>query len=538
MNKFFYYNALCSGANTQSVFSIDPYVTAIKELFVSELKQVVYYIEKLRSLNFDMTSYTDKVIEFITVLIVNLDFTKENTFIIIEDLYNNKKMLEKMYISACEKSDIEPELFPETSGNLSSKDIMLKALNDKEKDIKTGYFNAKISKTRKYLYEIMINIVLNACNKLIELKSYGIDLEDAKNQVLKFLNTINIPSLSDDELKDIIEDFTETNYKTTKKLYETLMNCFGPVTKTKVNICEKEGQAILVSGSGFDELDKILTAVKGLNIYVYSYNEMINSFQYEKFKNHPNFAGHYSKSTNNLQSDFASFPGPVFVTKNSMPKIDVIRGRIYTSTKYPAFGISKIENNNFEPIIKSALETKGFLQNYTYKKIDIGYNKEEIDTGIKDILSKYRNKEIKNIIIIGLADRFNLTDEYVSEFFKLNHESNYIISFAYELEGNNVLNANTYFDFGILYEILEKLIKEDNKIKDNISVFFADCNNTTISDIFNFIYLKVKNIFLGACCPNLVSPVLIEGLSKIFNIKPLTTPKEDLEILYKKEGDL
>ena len=163
MNKFFYYNSLCSGANTQSVFSIDPYVAAIKELLVSELKQVVFYIEKLRTMDFDMLSYTDKVIEFITILIVNLDFKKENTFIIIEDLYSNKKMLEKMYISACEKSDVSPDLFPFSDEDLSSEDIILKALASSP---------AKITTKRKILYEIMMNIVLNSCNKLMELKNY------------------------------------------------------------------------------------------------------------------------------------------------------------------------------------------------------------------------------------------------------------------------------------------------------------------------------------------------------------------------------
>ncbi len=529
MNKFFYYNSSCAGVNTQSVFSIDPYVTAIKELLVSELKQVVFYIEKLRSFDFDMTSYTDKVIEFITVLIVNLDFTKENTFIIIEDLYNNKKMLEKMYISACEKSDTEPELFPENSGNLSSKDIILKALNDKEKDIKTNGLNLKIDKNKKYLYEIMMNIVLNACNKLIELKSFGISLESAKNSVLSFLNTTNIPSLSDNELKTIIKDFAKKNYEITKILYDTLLERFGPISKNSVEICEKEGQAILVSGSGFDELEKILSAVKGLNINVYSYQEMISAFQYEKFKQHPNFAGHYTKATNNIQSDFAEFPGPVFVTRNSMPKIDVIRGRIFTSTKYPAFGISKIENDNFEPLIKSSLETKGFLKGYTLKSIDIGYNRAEIDNGINDILAKFRNKEIDNIIIIGHTNIFSLSDEYISEFLDLNFTNDYIISFSRNKKRDNYLQVNSYLDFGILYEIVEKLIKAESDIKNHINIFLADCSYTTISHIFNFIHLEVKNIFLGSCCPNVVSPVLMEGLEEMFNVKQITTPKEDFD---------
>ena len=176
MNKFFnYYDSLCVGANTPTVFAFDPYVTAIKELFVSELQQIVFYIEKLKKLEIDMSVYTDKVIEFISILIVNLDFRKESFFVIMEDLYNNKKMLEKMYISACEKAKKEPELIIEQEEDYSSREIILKALNEKEKNLKEKFSKIKIEKNKKNLYEIMINLVLNACNCLIELKNLKIE---------------------------------------------------------------------------------------------------------------------------------------------------------------------------------------------------------------------------------------------------------------------------------------------------------------------------------------------------------------------------
>ena len=48
MNKFFnYYDSLCVGANTPTVFAFDPYVIAIKELFVSELQQIVFLLQEI-----------------------------------------------------------------------------------------------------------------------------------------------------------------------------------------------------------------------------------------------------------------------------------------------------------------------------------------------------------------------------------------------------------------------------------------------------------------------------------------------------------
>ena len=199
MNKFFnYYTSLCAGVNTPSIFSTDPFIISIKQMFLNELQQIVYYIEKLKDLNIDMSEYTDKVIEFISVIINNMDFQKENFFVIIEDLYNNKLLLEKLYISSCEKMDISPDLLNAYKQDLSSKDNILKALNEYEKNLQLS--KSELNKNKKTLYEIIINLVLNACNCLIELKNYGVNSKDAKNKVLKLLNSSNFPSVTEEDL--------------------------------------------------------------------------------------------------------------------------------------------------------------------------------------------------------------------------------------------------------------------------------------------------------------------------------------------------
>lgn len=529
MNKFFnYYDSLCVGANTPTVFAFDPYVTAIKELFVSELQQIVFYIEKLKELEIDMSLYTDKVIEFISILIVNLDFRKESFFVIIEDLYNNKKMLEKMYISACEKVNKKAELIPENKENYSSRDVILKALNEKEKNIQEKFSKIKLDKNKKNLYEIMINLVLNSCNCLIELKNYKIDFTEGKNEVLKLLNTTNFPDLTDKNLISVIKNFSKCNYKIMKLLYSTIIQEYGPVHEISVPLCKKRGKAILVSGNSFLDLEKILTAVEGLNINVYTHHEMISAFQYKQFSKFTNLVGHYQKSDNNFQLDFASFPGPIYISGNSVPKIDVIRGQIYTSEKYPAFGIAKIENNDFEPLIKYALDSKGFEKEKEINKIKIGYDVEELNKEIDIILDKIKQKEIKNIFIIGIIDQFNHSNKYINDFLEHCPDNNYIISLSYNRKRENLWHVNSYFDFSVVYKIIETLIEKNPSINKKISVFITDCNATTIAHIFNLIHLEINNIFLGPCCPNIINPILIDGLSELFNVKKITNAVENI----------
>ncbi len=520
MNKFLnYYNSLCTGANTPSVFSYDPFLMAMKELLFSELEQVVYYIEKLKSLNIDMKEYTDKVIDFISILIVDLDFEEDSFFIIIKDLYENKKKLENLYISNCQNSNLTPQLISSSPIDISDKNSILKALNNIEQN--SNLKNKIITKNQKALYEIMVNLILKACNNLIDLKKYDVNLEEAKNQVLKLINNTNIPDLCENAMIEVIKDFSKCNYKIMKTLYETITKKYGPITESEVTIGQKKGKAILVSGSSFLDLEKILEAAKDLNINIYTHHELLSAFEYEKFKNYKNLIGHFQKSTNNFPLDYASFPGPIYISRNATTKIDVIRGQIYTSSKYPALGIAKIEKDNFEPIIKYALESEGFIKDETTQNIKIGYSPDFIEENIKLIINKVKNNTIKNIIIIGLTDRLNSSAGYIKKFCKNAALDNFIISFAFDYNRENFWNVNSYYDFSLVYKIIEQLKNNLDNVENLLSIYITDCNTSTVSHIFNLIYLGINKIYLGPCCPEIVNPSIIDGLYKFFNVKSL-----------------
>lgn len=526
MNKFFnYYNSLCVGANSPNVFSFDPYFLAIKEMLVSELRQIVFYIEKLKELDVNMSVYRDKVIEFISVLVVNLDFKRESFFVIVEDLYENKTKLHEMYNSICKEKNISPENLSIVQMALSDKTSIIKALNEYEKNISEG--ENSLSLNKKVLYQIMVNLVLNACNCLIDLKNYDYDFIEAKEQVLKLFNASNFPSSDDEQWIKMIKDFSKCNYSIMKKLQEKIVENFGPVEKSIVPFAIKKGKAILVSGYNYSDLKKILDCASSYDINVYTHHEMINAFQYKKLKNHPNLAGHFQRSNNNFSLDFSSFAGPIYISRNSTPKIDVIRGQIYTSAKYPSFGIAKIDNDDFTPLIEYALNSKGFDEDKIINTFDIGYSEAEIDLKVDEIINKFNNKEIKRIVFIGQLDKFTVQNEYIKNFLKELPCDYFVLAFAPVENKKNVWCVNSFYDIALTYKILERLIEKTSAKA--ISMFLCDCNSTTLSHIFNLIHLGIEKIFLGACCPNILSPILIDGLEKMFRVSELTDPKEDIK---------
>lgn len=527
MYKFLnYYNSLCAGINNSAVFAHDPYITAIRELLVFELQQVVYYIEKLKDFDVDMKKYTDKVIEFISVLIVNLDFQKESFFIITKDLYENKKSLEQLYVSACNNQNITPELLTET--NLSSRENILRALNDRELNVKNNSFE-QVDKSGKNLYEIIINLVLNACNCLIELKNYNIDFTEAKNQVLKLLNSSNIPSLNQEDLIETIKNFSKCNYEIMQKLYCAENQKYGPSASRKVKVGERNGKCILVSGSGLIDLEKILNAAQKFNINVYTHYEMLNAFKFKKLSQFSNLAGHYKNSDNNFSVDFASFPGPIYISGNFMNKSDVIRGQIYTTAKYPPFGIAHLEKNDFAPLIEYALKSTGFEEDKISNVLSVGCSESEFRSKLTEIDDKIKSNAVEKILIIGQSEYLNKPTEYLENFINQNLKNTLTLVFA-DIEvpySNSVWKVNSFFDFSILYRIIEHL-KDNFDILNTIGIYFTDCSSDTASHIFNLIHLGVKNIFIGTCCPTLINPALSEGLFKFFDIKKLSSPQNDV----------
>ena len=42
---------------------------------------------------------------------------------------------------------------------------------------------------------------------------------------------------------------------------------------------------------------------------------------------------------------------------------------------------------------------------------------------------------------------------------------------------------------------------------------------------------EIKKVFTGKCCPNALSPSIISGLDKLFGIKAVSTPEEDLKVI-------
>lgn len=535
MSVFFNYNNPNSiPGQTNCPFSTDPSLVSLKELLMYEFKQIAYYIIKLNEFSVDAKEIRDKVIDYISLMFVNLKFKKAEFNRIIEELRAEQEKIEERYSEICNQRGIICQFLTPTQGLSSEKPDIIKALKEGERQALLK--NTMLSETKKNLYEIMTSLIQTCCLYLSETDNYGIDDVEGKMAVMKLLNVTNFPSKPDEKWIERITEFSHTTYRVMKKLKDLMVEAYGPVEEKVIDLSIKRGPAILISGHFFKELDLLLKATENAGINIYTHNDMLMAHSLVQINQPPHLVGHFQKSISDLKADFASFPGPILITKNSQPDVDLIRGRMFTLDKYPAFGMSKIENYDFTQLIQAARESEGFHQDIKLEKIKVGYKQEELTNKLNEIFLKIKSGEIKHLFIIDILNQYSYKNEYLEEFFELLPDDNFVISLSYPSTKQNVWHMDSFYGYSVIYFILDKLVESFDIDKLNLTVMLTQCHSQTITHLLNLKQLGINDLYLGNCCPLTINPRLLKGLHEIFGIKYMTTdPAEDFKEIFNKQ---
>ena len=93
---------------------------------------------------------------------------------------------------------------------------------------------------------------------------------------------------------------------------------YGKQRVNEVSYSTTPAKAILVVGSNIRELEDVLEAVKNQNIDVYTHDEMMIAHTFPKFAEYKNLKGQYGQGLENCLLDFATFPGPIVLTRHSL----------------------------------------------------------------------------------------------------------------------------------------------------------------------------------------------------------------------------
>jgi len=514
---------------TKGICSIDPTITALQEVIIMYLKQLAFYTLRLRKKGVSNSIIKYNIINTLSGLVSTTDYSKEQFKSIIMILYENLRQSKILYERICKNNNLSMDKLS-SQLHLNKKPDLVEAIKQGEKEFIKK--NKLLVPKQRHIFEIMFLLIKNVCINLIQLKSYGKDCDEAYYSMLQVLNMINYKVVSTDKLKLVTERFVEVNYKLVKLLLSCERESFGKSETVSVSFSTRPGKAILVSGSNLKELEEVLKATKGLNIDVYTHGSMIMGHTYPKLNSYPQLQGQFGLGVENCLLDFATFPGAILMTKNSLQNVEYLyRGRLFTTDTNAPKGVTKITDGNFQPLIKSALEAKGFAKGQKRDDLILGFQEDILNKKIDDIIIKIRGRNIKHLIIIGILNDSSSQKRYFERLLKYKNNDTYAITLSTYVPSNNTFQINSGYDLSIIYKILENLSKKFEDKTFDISVFLTKCDRYSVSNMLNLKHLGVKNIFLSHCSLMVVNPIIIDSMKDIFDVNMIKTPKEDLSLI-------
>ena len=514
--EIFQYNSCIS----RGICTISPQISALQTVIVLYLRLFAKY-----ATNINIEKETkDFILNTISTTIYNPDFNEDSFRFAVENFkIELPKLIEKSSNENCNNLEEEKkkaeELFNKTNDIISSIKFGEKVFNRAQENISTEI---------RDLYNIMLVISKSISINLVDLESYEENYEKGFSTVISLLSLINLNEKNVKILKDKIIEASKTDVQLMQLIRECQEKRYGRQRDDEVSYTTVPNKAVLVVGSNIRELEINLEKLKNENIDIYTHDEMMLAHTFPKFSEYIHLKGQFGQGVENCLLDFATFPGPIILTKHSLHNIEnFYRGRLFT-TDYISSpkGIIKIENNDFTEVIKSAQESRGFKRGKNCETITIGFSFEEI---IAKIQNKISTGLFEKIFIIGI-DGFSLEQKsYFEKLIKLTPENVLILSFSYNIEKNNLVHINTCFDNFSWIRIFDSL----KEYEFSTTIFIPKCDRNTISQMVYLADNKNTEIYIGKCIPILLNPSLISTLQATFNIHPITSSKNDLAEILK-----
>lgn len=502
-----------------------PYQVFLYEILIFYLNGLAPYLIKLKEFGITNKKIEEDTLETMSTAIVNVEYRQEQFFKIITILYDDMIQARDLYMSVCQKNNLEikiPKQKLKDPRNLSFSDI-----------IKQGQqlFNIKYTKLTPdqiNFIEMYLNIVKSVIIHLVELRRLGGDDEKAYESLLVLFSYKNrYAPLMRKVLMEITKNLVETDNRLLIKIYEIKKEKYGEIEPTKISTSTKPNKAILVSGSNLKELELLLEATKGKGIDVYTHGFMLSANAYPKFKTYPHLVGHFGGELENYLFDFAKFPGAIFLTRHSFLDIsNFYRGRLYTTDLIAPQGVIIIKDDNFEPLIQSALRAEGFEEPIEKPPIEFNFSENQFFDKVTEITQKIEEREIKYFFALQAANLPTKQKEYFEELLALLNKDCFILSISCFLEDSYI---ELDYEFYLFYKALKILTRKISIEQFNPVMLFTRCGENMFSNINYMKMLGIKKIYLPDCSPNLFNPAVINFIRNKFDVKNYTAPEDDIK---------
>jgi hydroxylamine reductase len=338
----------------------------------------------------------------------------------------------------------------------------------------------------------------------------------------------------------------ETNLRAMELLDEANTSTYGHPVPTRVPLGAKKGKAILVSGHDLKDLEEILKQSQGKGIFVYTHGEMLPTHGYPGLKKYPHFYGHYGTAWQNQQREFEAFPGAILMTTNCIQKPrDSYKSNIFTSGLVGWPGVVHIQGGDFGPVIQRALELPGFQQDLEKGSVMVGFARNAV-MGVADkVIQAVKSGAIKHFFLVGGCDGAKPGRSYYSEFVEKVPKDCVVLTLAcgkfrfFDKDLGDIGGIPRLLDVGQCNDAYSAIqialaLSQAFNVGVNqlpLSLILSWYEQKAVAILLTLLHLGIKNMRLGPSLPAFITPNVLNVLVKNFDIKPISTPDEDLKAI-------
>lgn len=333
------------------------------------------------------------------------------------------------------------------------------------------------------------------------------------------------------------------------KLDEANTKTYENPSPQKVNVHVKKGPFIIVSGHDLWDLQMLLEQTEGKGINIYTHGEMIPCHGYPQLKKYDHLVGNFGGAWQDQQKEFDNIPGCVLMTTNCLMRPrESYKDRIFTTSvvgwdgvKY--IGVGADGKKDFTPIIEKALELGGYEEDQEPHEILVGFGHHATLSHAETIVNAIKDGKIRHFFLIGGCDGARPGRNYYTEFAKKVPDDCVILTLACgkyrfnKLEFGEVAGLPRLLDVGqcndaysavkIATSLADAFGTDVNGLP--LSLIISWYEQKAVADLLALLSLGIKGIYLGPTLPAFLSPNVLQYLVDTFDLRPISTPDDDLK---------
>lgn len=321
----------------------------------------------------------------------------------------------------------------------------------------------------------------------------------------------------------------------------------------KVNVNIKKGPFIIISGHDLRDLEMLLEQTKDKGINIYTHGEMLPAHGYPGLKKYSHLVGNYGGAWQDQQKEFDEIPGCILMTTNCLMRPrETYKDRIFTTNVVGWDGVQNIPvstdgTKDFSEIINKSLELGGFKEDQEVKEILVGFGHHATLSHAEGIVNAVKEGKLRHFFLIGGCDGARPGRSYYTEFAKMVPEDCIILTLACgkyrfnKLDFGTVAGLPRLLDIGqcndaysavrIATALADAFDTDVNSLP--LSIILSWYEQKAVADLLALLSLGIKGIFLGPSLPAFISPNVLQYLVETFDIRPISTPEDDLKTALK-----